>query len=455
MKNFMRFLCAAMLLVSFTACDEKDNENDNPGGGDNNSTLATQLVGTWQSEHIYINDEEVQMQMTIVMNADGTGELAGMSETINWQVNGNDVNVTNQHGNTFTFTVTDITETYMIITGNTIPGSDQQAKFEGKFLKANGGTPDTPDPGDLGIGTPELVSSTETSLTLSAHVTGTVGEYLSQFPNYSCGFICSYNSVPTMNDNMTVGNPDMNGNFEATISGLEEGKDYLVCAWLKLTPESEPMISEYRVYATDNGSDPDDPNWVNLGLPSGLLWATCNVGATVPEDTSSFFAWGETVAKTVYECGWDIYAYGSNYTQLTKYCNDAYYGVNGYTDNLTILEPGDDAATVNLGNGARTPTKEEWQELIGNITAEWMQLNGINGCRLTAANGNSIFLPAAGDRNDAHINHSGSFGYYWSASLDTEDPYRAWCSILSSSNQLVGSITRCNGLSVRAVKSAK
>ena len=57
MKKLMRLLCAAMLLVSFAACDEKENENDNPGNGDNNSTLAAQLVGTWQSEHIYINDE--------------------------------------------------------------------------------------------------------------------------------------------------------------------------------------------------------------------------------------------------------------------------------------------------------------------------------------------------------------------------------------------------------------
>ena len=135
----------AFAMTAMVACDEKDNGTDTPGNGENNPTLAAQLVGTWQSEHIYINDEEVQMQLTIVMNADGTGELAEMSEVISWQVSGNNVNVTNSHGNTFTFTVTDITETYMIITGNTVPGTGQQAKFEGKFLKVNGGTPDIPD----------------------------------------------------------------------------------------------------------------------------------------------------------------------------------------------------------------------------------------------------------------------------------------------------------------------
>ena len=351
MKNFMRFLCAAMLCVSFAACTGEEGEGSSNSGDDSN--YSTLILGTWQVDLMSVNGQNMtppNMQLSFYENGGGLMNDGGETEhnDFTWSISGSTVNVTTDKYQ-FSFTIDSVTATECGFHGNFMEMDGHEITGDIRFhmTKVGGGTPDNPD------------------------------------------------------------NPD-----------------------------------------------PDDPNWVNLGLPSGLLWATCNVGATSPEDTSYFFAWGETVAKNVYDCGWSIYAYGSNYTQLTKYCNDAYYGLDGYTDNLTILEPTDDAATAIMGNGARTPTKEEWQELIDNTTAEWTTLNGINGCRFTAANGNSIFLPAAGERNEAHINHSGSFGYYWSASLDTEDPYRAWCSILSASNQLMGSITRCDGLSVRAVKSA-
>ena len=139
----------------------------------------------------------------------------------------------------------------------------------------------------------------------------------------------------------------------------------------------------------------DDHAYVDLGLPSGLLWAACNVGANAPEEYGDYFAWGETQPKDVYN--WSTYQYcmGSNNT-LTKYCTDPNYGYNGFTDNLTILLPEDDAATANWGNGWRMPTKEEWQELLDNTTVTWTQQNGVNGRLFTGSNGNSLFLPAAG-----------------------------------------------------------
>ena len=453
MKNIFRFLCAAMLLVSFAACDDENNGNNNTPDGDDN-TLAAQLVGTWQSEHILVNGEEAHMQMTITLNDNGTGKIEGMEEAFNWQVNGNDVTITLAQGNTYLYTVTNITEEILVITGTTVPGSDQEASFEGHFKKVTGDTPGTPDPGDLGIGTPELEDGTPTSLTVKAHVTGSVSQYLGQFPNYTCGVVwcLASDGTPTMSSNPITCTPDDNGFFEATITGLTAGTSYTIVSWLKLTPESEAMLSDPRTYTTESGSNPDDENWVDLGLPSGLLWATCNVGATTPEGYGNYYAWGETQTKGTYiisNYAYCTYDELNRPTSLTKYNSSSDWGT---VDNLTTLLPSDDAATVYIGNGARTPTKVEWEELMNNTTSEWTSVNGVNGRRLTASNGNSIFLPATGEHIDYELN-VGSIGCYWSASLYTDWPTRAWNYFLNSSRQeMENSVVRWNGLSVRAVR---
>ena len=201
----------------------------------------------------------------------------------------------------------------------------------------------------------------------------------------------------------------------------------------------------------------DDHTYVDLGLPSGLLWATCNVGANAPEEYGDYFAWGETQPKEVYN--WSTYQHcmGSYHT-LTKYCTDSYYdyGYNGFTDNLTILLPEDDAATANWGNGWRMPTKEEWQELYNNTTVTWTQQNGVNGRLFTAPNGNSLFLPAAGYRLDSNLRYVGSEGCYWSSSLNTGGVISAWLFYFYSSNYyMCHYFDRSYGLSVRAVRSAR
>ena len=196
-------------------------------------------------------------------------------------------------------------------------------------------------------------------------------------------------------------------------------------------------------------------DYVNLGLPSGTLWATCNVGATTPEGYGDYFAWGETEPKAIYN--WSTYKYANGATwdipQLTKYCNKSSYCYNGFTDNLTTLQPSDDAATANWGSGWRMPTHEEWAELYQNTTNTWTTRNGVNGRLFTASNGNSVFLPASGSRWDDELDYAGTSGYYRSSSLYTDNPYDAWNLSFNSYYASVSDYYYRNyGLSVRPVR---
>lgn len=176
------------------------------------------------------------------------------------------------------------------------------------------------------------------------------------------------------------------------------------------------------------------PEAVDLGLPSGLKWASFNLGATKPEEFGDYYAWGETEpyyssqdpltwkeGKTGYNWASYKWCMGSKNT-MTKYCSNSKYGYNGFTDTKTVLELEDDAAHVNLGSGWRMPTDAEWTELRNNCMWTWTTQNGVYGWLVTASNGNSIFLPAAGLRLGTKRYRVGSYTYYWSSSLDAGDP---------------------------------
>lgn len=201
-----------------------------------------------------------------------------------------------------------------------------------------------------------------------------------------------------------------------------------------------------------NGGGTTTVQWVDLGLPSGLLWADRNVGADNPEDSGNYYAWGETSPKEVYT--WDTYAYGNAYNALTKYCNKCGYGLDGFTDNLTTLEASDDAATVNIGSYARTPRDYEWQELMDNTTITWTTRNGVYGRKFTASNGRSIFLPAACRREGSDLYLAGEYGY-WSSTLYTDDSNLAWDFYFYSDTQDMDGYDRYYGLSVRAVRASQ
>ena len=194
-------------------------------------------------------------------------------------------------------------------------------------------------------------------------------------------------------------------------------------------------------------------DYVDLGLPSGLMWATCNIGATQPEEYGDYFAWGETTGynsgKTTFH--WRTYKYcNGSYTQ-TKYCTNNEYGT---VDNITTLELADDAARANWGGNWRMPTHAEQEELLTNCTTEWTAVNGVYGRLFTSnINGKTLFLPAAGCRVETFLRSAGSYGYYWSSSLYSDSPDLAWMPYFNSSCVYASDDggSRCAGLSVRAV----
>lgn len=146
--------------------------------------------------------------------------------------------------------------------------------------------------------------------------------------------------------------------------------------------------------------------WVDLGLPSGTKWATCNVGATSPEDFGHYFAWGETSTKSDYSIS-NSATYELSISQLQS---------QGYIDSEGNLNPQCDAARANWGGSWRMPTESEMRELIDKCTWTWTTYNGVEGYNVKGPNGTSIFLPAAGRRGGSSLyNEEGYYGRFWSS----------------------------------------
>ena len=221
--------------------------------------------------------------------------------------------------------------------------------------------------------------------------------------------------------------------------------------------DSKEISTHGTVYKTVNWSVLEKPElyeWVDLGLPSGTLWASTNVGATKPEEFGLYFAWGETEGyegiTDEKQFRWSDYKLcgGSNST-LTKYNNKSSYGT---VDNKLVLEQVDDAAYTS-DNTCRMPTRAELEELTANTTSTWETLNGVNGRRFTSkTNGNSIFVPAAGRRSNGSVYDVGSYGILWSSSLDESNPRYGWYLYFYSDNVDMHYDCRYNGFSVRAIK---
>lgn len=210
--------------------------------------------------------------------------------------------------------------------------------------------------------------------------------------------------------------------------------------------------------------------YVDLGLPSGIKWATCNVGASSPYESGEYYAWGETCPKNNY-C-WNTLRYCTDIhiflvsdtgfievsssdtlsnTSVYKYevQFSKYYSS---IDNMTSLDKSDDVAFLYWGKDWRMPTALEWEELTKYCSLKRATKDGIKGCIVTSKkNGNSIFLAASGRRLDRGYDEVGISGYYWSSSLYAEDQYCSWSFLFTSGFHYLGSDLRYCGFTVRPV----
>ncbi|MBR5061172.1 MAG: DUF1566 domain-containing protein [Prevotella sp.] len=201
---------------------------------------------------------------------------------------------------------------------------------------------------------------------------------------------------------------------------------------------SDAIAVVNKILGKKNPGDVGGGEAVDLGLPSGILWSSVNIGASSPEEYGNYYAWGETVTK-------------SNYSQSTYqyYQNGSYVNIGSDISGTQY-----DVATALWGDDWRMPTKDELQELMDNCTSEWTTVNGVNGRKFTSkTNGKSIFLPAAGYHWYGDLRDG--FGYYWSSTQNPDYASGAYGLYFGSGNANWGSYYRYCGFSVRPVRPGK
>ena len=238
-----------------------------------------------------------------------------------------------------------------------------------------------------------------------------------------------------------IATPDADCDFIGWFIGDEETPVSTDAEYTFVVEEDITLIAKFERRKTYI----DGHDYVDLGL--SVKWATCNVGASSPEDYGGYYAWGEIEEKSNYD--WSTYKWcNGSYDTQTKYCTSSSYGT---VDNKTVLDPEDDVAHVKWGGTWRMPTLDEQKELLNKCTWTWTTQNGVNGYKVTGPNGNSIFLPAAGYRYGSGAYHRGSYGYYWSSSLYSNGSYYAFYLYFYSGNHYWYYYSRFNGHSVRPV----
>lgn len=333
--------------------------------------------------------------------------------------------------------------------------------FTSVTIATDGGNFTTEGTVNLAAATPALsATSTDTKLTLDLTNVKTTADNqtITLYMMVAPGNLSSSNLTFTVQDNAGK-------SYSKTAAGKNMIATYAYN--YSLTLETIGTGGSTGGGGWDDSSDSYNGHaYVDLGLPSGLKWATMNVGATTPEGYGDYFAWGETepyytaghaydtpcsnwkTGKTGYN--WASYKWckGSILT-LTKYCNSSDYGT---IDNKTILDPNDDAALQNWGGSWRMPTISEVQELYNNCIWEWCTHNNVNGYKVIGQNGYWIFIPAAGYRSGDFLYGTGVGGGFWSSSQQSWDyPYCAYNEIFDKDGIERYGADRVFGKSVRPV----
>lgn len=215
--------------------------------------------------------------------------------------------------------------------------------------------------------------------------------------------------------------------YRVELMNLQSDTEYHVYYEVSNVFSTAGLNDNYSFKTAKKGEKPNPtvtPEYVDLGLPSGVKWATFNVGATKPEEYGDYFAWGETEPKELY-------------------------------DESTYSEKEEDAATANWGSEWRMPTQAEQDELRTECSWTWMTKNDVNGYKVVGPNGNSIFLPAAGYCSGSSLYNVGHKGFYWASSLYTGNTSYAYYLSFTYNDVSRYSNDRCYGQSVRPVYDAR
>ena len=297
--------------------------------------------------------------------------------------------------------------------------------------------------GGTTAGLPTVETSTPTNVTTTSAVCG--GNVTSDGGSTvtARGVCWSTSSNPTVYDNKTIDGSTL-GQFTSNISGLQSNTTYYVRAYA--TNSQGTAYGTQKTFTTEtsggggSGGDSGETitgtigghDYVDLGLPSGTKWATCNIGATTPEGYGNYYAWGETSTKSEYTM--------ENYRTLGANISNDISGNSSY-----------DAARANWGGSWRMPTYGEMKELKNNCTWTWTTQNGVNGMRVTGPNGNSIFLPAAGYCSGSSRYGVGEYGYYWNSFRSETTPTQASCLHFYSGYHGTPLVSRSCGHTVRPV----
>ena len=282
------------------------------------------------------------------------------------------------------------------------------------------------------------------TLSLEAKL-GLIEAAIKAMPDYSDKFdavVAALNAMKTQIEALGTGQGSIVGAINNTtaainalIAAVNSGNADAAAALAQIIQKLEELKEKIGNGGGGSGGGGSTEEYVDLGLPSGVKWAKCNLGATKPTDYGDYYAWGETEPKAEYT--WANYKWmqtgQSDWKHITKYTvadgqtagiwYDA--GGNFIGDNKTTLEAADDAATAKLGSPWRMPTEGEIKELLDNCTWTETTQDGKNGYEVKGSNGNAIFLPAAGYRVVSGLYDAGSWGYYWSSSLSTVYSFNA------------------------------
>ena len=276
--------------------------------------------------------------------------------------------------------------------------------------------------------------------------------FVSTADNAKLSINCNDSWTVSLNQSWcTVSPVSGTGNGKLTITVTENASNNSRNA--TLTVKSGTLTKTILLTQKGMPEPPADIVAVDLGLPSGTLWANMNVGADKPEDYGEYFAWGEKTPKFEYRSSNYKWYNGNGNACLTKYCDMAECGYDGFSDDIMVLESEDDAATANWGADWCIPTEKQFKELKNNTTSEWTTQNGVKGRKFTSkTNGKSIFFPAAGYKQSRRFETLE--GYYWASTLlgRPRTPYYASNFRIDSSSGDDYSKDRLTGCSVRPVR---